>query len=120
VNKTYTVANITEAKIPLDFTVSENAFQVAFSLDGQDDVLIAGNTTLSGLSVGSHNVTVYAQDFVGNAGASETVTFTVLSEPELSSSNPESFPTVLVIIASSASVAVIGSSLLMYLKKRPH
>ncbi len=111
VNKTYTVANITEAKIPLDFTVSENASQVAFSLDGQDYILIAGNTTLSGLSVGSHNVAMYAWDLVGNAGASETVTFAMVAKPE-------SFPTLLVIIASGASVAVVGVGLLAYFKKR--
>jgi len=110
-NKTYTVANITEAKIPLDFTVSENASQVAFSLDGQDYILVAGNTTLTGLSVGSHNVTMYAWDLVGNAGASETVTFVMVAKPE-------SFPTLLVIIASGASVAVVGVGLLVYLKKR--
>jgi hypothetical protein len=118
-NKTYTVANITEAKIPLEFTVNENASKVAFSLDGQDDILIAGNTTLTGLSVGLHNVTVYAQDLAGNAGASETVTFAIVAETESSSSKPESFPTLLVIIASGASVAVIGLSLIAYLKKRP-
>jgi hypothetical protein len=120
INKTYTVANITEAKIPLEFTVSENASQVAFSLDGQADILIAGNSTLSGLSVGSHNVTVYAQDLAGNAGASETVTFSIVAEPESSSSKPESFPTPLVIVASGASVAVIGVGLLAYFKKRQH
>jgi len=111
VNKTYTVANITEAKIPLDFTVSENASQVAFSLDGQDYILTAGNTTLTGLSVGSHNVTMYARDLAGNAGASETVTFAMVAKPE-------SFPTLLVIIASGASVAVVGVGLLVYFKKR--
>jgi hypothetical protein len=117
-NKTYTVANITEAKIPLDFTVSENASQVAFSLDGQDYILIAGNTTLTGLSVGSHNVTMYAQDLAGNAGATETVTFAMVAKPESSPFKPESFPTLLVIIASGASVAVIGAGLLVYFKKR--
>jgi hypothetical protein len=52
VDKTYTAANISTANIPLDFTVSGNVSEVASSLDGQDDTLIAGNATLTGLSIG--------------------------------------------------------------------
>lgn len=48
-----------------------------YSLDGQDNVTIAGNTTLSELANGLHNVTVYANGTEGNIGASETIIFTV-------------------------------------------
>jgi len=51
-------------------------------LDGQENVTIAGNTTLVGLSSGVHNVTVYACDDAGNVGSLETLTFTV-AKPEL-------------------------------------
>jgi hypothetical protein len=56
-----------------------------------------------------HSVVVYANDTFGNVGRSEAVTFPVdASEP---------FPTTLV-IASIGSVAIVGSGLLVYLKKR--
>ena len=116
INKTYTTGNTTTASIPLDFTVNENVSKVAFSLDGQDNISIAGNTTLTGLSVGSHNMTVYAQDLAGNTGASETVNFTIAAKPE-PRPEPEPFPTTLVATASGASTAIIGITLLWYFKK---
>src|SRR3972149_349064 len=90
VNKTYTVANITTASIPLDFTVSENVSQVAYSLDGHNKTTIAGKTTLSGLPTGSHTVTVYAGDVAGNTGASETIYFAIVEEPN--EPEPETMP----------------------------
>jgi len=99
--------------VDLNFSVSEPVSQVTYSLDGQENVTVAGNTTLAGLSAGAHNVTVYAWDTAGNMGASPTVTFTVAV--------PEPFPTALVATASGLSVAAVGLGLLMvYFKKRKH
>jgi len=95
--------------VPLDFTVNEQVSQITYSLDGQGNVAVAGNTTLTGLSVGVHNVTVYAQDAAGNVGASETITFTV--------EKPEPFPSSAVAVASTAVAAVIGVSLVVYFIK---
>ena len=94
----------------LNFTVNEPVSQLTYSLDGHTNVTVAGNTTLTGLSIGVHNVTVYATDNVGNIGF-ETITFTI-AEPE-----PEPFPTIIV-VASIVSVAVVGIGLLIYFKKR--
>lgn len=47
-NKTYETADLL-----LNFTVSEES-QVSYSLDGQDNVTISGNCTLTKLSFGSH------------------------------------------------------------------
>jgi hypothetical protein len=105
-NKTYVTSDV-----PLSFTVDEAVSQIKYSLDGQDNVTIAGNTTLAGLPVGVHNVTVYAWDEAENVGSSETVYFTI-AEPE-----PEPFPTTLVIVPI-ALVALIGMGLLAYFKKR--
>jgi hypothetical protein len=80
-------------------------------LDGQENVTVAGNTTLANLPYGEHNVTVYATDNVGNI-ASETITFTI-AEPE-----PEPFPTTLVATGAVATIAVVGVGLLVYFKKR--
>jgi parallel beta-helix repeat protein len=71
-NKTYTV----NASIPLTFTVDEFATWMGYSLDGQANVTITGNTTLPTLPDGWHYVTVYANDTFGNMGFA-TVYFTV-------------------------------------------
>jgi hypothetical protein len=49
---------------------------MGYSLDGQENVTIAGNTNLTGLSHGAHFVTVYANDTADNMGSSDTVHFT--------------------------------------------
>jgi hypothetical protein len=103
-NKTFASSDV-----PLDFTASDLVTQVSYSLDGDDNVAIAGNTTLTGLSNGEHNVTVYYADIVGNVGASETLYFTVAV--------PDPFPTTLVI---TASLALVGVGLLVYFKKHKH
>ena len=69
---------------------------------------IAGNNTLTALSNGLHNITVYAWTLDGTAGASETAYFCV---QEL-----EPFPTVAA--ASTISVAVAGTSLVLYWKRK--
>ena len=104
-NKTYYTPDI-----PLSFTVNEPNTQVIYSLDGRENVTVAGNTTLTDLSIGEHNVTVYALDKGGNMGASETMYFSV----------EEPFPVAPVATASLATVAVLGVGLLFYFKKRKH
>jgi hypothetical protein len=102
-NKTY------GKSFPLNFTVNESVSNVKYSLDGLNNVTVAGNATLTGLSNGNHNVTVYATDEAGNTGATETIYFSV----------EEPFPLVLV-IAASVSIATISIGLLVYFKKRKH
>ena len=111
-NKTYH-----QSTISLNFTLDEPASKIEYSVDGQKNVTINGNTTLTDLSIGEHNCTVYATDVEGNIGASETITFTV-SKPE--QPEPEPFPTVPVAVASVAAVAVASVGLLVCFKKRKH
>jgi parallel beta-helix repeat protein len=101
-----------ESSIPLLFAVDKQVNWMGYSLDGQDNVTISGNTTITDLPNGLHNVTVYAKDEFENMGASETISFSV--------DVPEPFPTALVIIVSGASVAVVSVGLLVYFKKRKH
>jgi hypothetical protein len=103
-NKTYNTSNV-----KLDFSVNEPISVVTYSLDGKDNVTISGNTTLTGLPNGGHNVIVYGTDEAGNVGVSQTVYFEV--------DVPEPFPTTMV-IASVITVAVVGVGLLVYFKKR--
>jgi hypothetical protein len=96
------------SSVDLVFTVNKPVNWTGYSLDGQDNVTITGNTTLSGLSNGLHNVTVYARDEFENTGASETISFTVEAP----------FPLVPVAAASVATVAVVIAGLLVYFRKR--
>jgi hypothetical protein len=96
-------------EVSLNFTVNESALKISHVLDGQDNVTLAGNTTLTGLSEGEHSLTVYATDEAGNIGTSETVTFTI--------AKPEPLPTNLV-ASSAASITVFSAVLLVYFKKR--
>lgn len=93
--------------IALNFTVNEALTQIMYSLDGEENVTISGNTTLTGLANGDHNLTIYAKDKAGNVGASETTRF-VVNAP---------FPIALVIAASGVSAAIIGVSLIVHFKK---
>lgn len=65
-----------QSKIPLNFTVNEEISYATYSLDGKDNITISKNTTLTGLSIGQHNLTVYAWDAFGNVG-NQTVYFTI-------------------------------------------
>jgi hypothetical protein len=104
------IKNSTTSDIPLNISINVPTSKITYSLDYQENVTIAGNTTLTGLSNGFHNVTVYAWDATGNVGASETVMFTI--------AKTEPFPTVPVAAASAAIVAVAGVGLLIFFKKR--
>jgi N-acetylneuraminic acid mutarotase len=106
-NQTYN-----ESSVFLVFTVDKPVNWIGYSLDGEENVTVTGNFTLTGLSNGLHNVTVYAKDTFENVGASATVTFTV--------AKPEPFPATLVVTASGVAVAVVGAGLLVYFKKHKH
>jgi hypothetical protein len=102
-NETYNTSTV-----PLDFVTNEHISQATYSIDGQDNVTITGNTTLSGLASGKHNLIIYAKDEAGNTGASKTTWFNV-TEP---------FPTTLVAAVSATMIATISIVLIVYFKKR--
>lgn len=104
-NTTYNSANVT-----LEFTINKQTSWMGYSLDGQNITTITGNTTLSGLSSGLHNVTLYAKDPFENIVTYETTWFSK-AEPIA-----EPFPTTIV-IASVVTVTVICIGLLLYFKK---
>ena len=65
------------ASIPLTYTVSGPASWIGYSLDGQLNLTINGNTTLPILPDGWHEVVVYAMDALGNMEASPARNFAV-------------------------------------------
>jgi hypothetical protein len=102
-NKTYYTP-----ELPLNFTVDESTSWRGYSLDGQDNASIAGNTTLKGLACGSHSLVVYANDTVGNMGTTGPIEFTI--------AKPETFPIVPVAVTVVA-VVVISVGLVVHFKK---
>jgi parallel beta-helix repeat protein len=103
-NKTYTVNHVS-----LAFASSEPTSWIGYSLDGQANVTIAGNTTLSRLSTGSHWLVVYANDTDGKTGSSETIYFTVGQQSE-------PFP-ITWIVGAAIIIAISGTAFLVYFKK---
>jgi len=101
-DKTYYASNV-----QLNVIVNEPVSEVIYSLDGQKNVAVTGNTTLTDLSKGEHDVTVCAIDSAGNKGNPETVHFSI--------EVPEPFPTALV-VASVVLAAIIVVGLLVYFR----
>jgi len=97
--------------VSLNFTLSKPVEWIGYSLDGEENMTVTGNFTLTDLSNGLHNLTVYANDTFGNMGASEPVSFTVAV--------PERFPFVPFAVAAVAVIAIVAvAGLLLYRRKR--
>jgi len=107
-NKTYSTT-----EMPLNFWVNEPTSNITYCLDKTNNITIAGNATVSGLSVGAHNLTVYAWDAAGNIGVSQTIDFEVAQETET-----EPFPWLPVAAAVAIAAVVVAVAVVMYLKKR--
>lgn len=110
-NQTYDTTNIL-----LNFTVNEPVLEMSYSLDAQTNVAIAGNISLPELSYGTHNITIYTTDIVGNTGASETIYFTISKEIAPRQQTLEPSPTTWA-AAVVASVTGVSIGLLFYLVK---
>ena len=54
---------------------------MGYSLDNQANVTITAGINLLGLPQGAHNITIYANDSLGNMGSSNTVFFSVDTLP---------------------------------------
>jgi N-acetylneuraminic acid mutarotase len=107
-NQTYN-----DSSVPLVFSVNKLLAWASYSLDGQQNITITGNDTLTNMANGLHYVTVYANDSFGNIGVAESSNFTVALTPL---KNSQTFPTVPV-AAVSVAVALVVAGLLVYHKK---
>jgi hypothetical protein len=96
------------SSISLDFSTDKPVLELSYSIDGKQNETIIGNSTITNLSNGLHNVTIYAKDSFGNIGASETKSFII--------ARPEPFQGVPVAVVSIVSVAV-AIGLMVYHKK---
>ena len=97
-----------DTSVPLVFSIYEPSSSMSYSLDGQDNVTVTGNSTLTELPNGAHNLTVYVTDRSGNVGVSEIISFSSYKEPE---------PSTLVVGAIGILATVIVGIGLVYYKK---
>ncbi len=100
-NKTYDTTNV-----QLTFTINEAVTYLAYSLDGQENVKINGNVTLPALSNGSHRLTIYTTDEVGNS-AQTTIYF-----------NVSPFPIITVAAVAAIVTIVLASGFLFYKRRK--
>jgi hypothetical protein len=125
--------------VPLNVTVQINGLiyhnietikALNYSIDGQTAIsmtliepsdlspgyYVHGNDTLTGLSDGTHNLTIYLE--TGISGLRENFNTTISFAVDTSAGSiPEPFPTAFVVVASVAAVIVVAG-LLVYFKKR--
>jgi hypothetical protein len=118
VPKTYNVTNIS-----LNATFSELVSWVRYSLDGKANVTLDMSNTLSfdhsltELSEGKHNITLYACDRSGHTEASDNIEFMVVQETE-TKSDTTGFSAMISLAAFPTVVVVAVGLLLVYFKKR--
>ncbi|MCZ2809700.1 MAG: DUF362 domain-containing protein [Candidatus Bathyarchaeota archaeon] len=116
-NKTYSTNDV-----PLNFIVNKPTSWIGYSLDGQANVTVGGNTILTSLMDGSHSVIVYANYTAGNMGASNVVWFTVDTTPPTivninqSPSNPDDGEAVTVSVTSIDQHSGVNNVVLSYRK----
>jgi micrococcal nuclease len=104
-NKTYATSDI-----PLTFTVNEPVSWIAYSFDNEANVTITGNTTLFGLSDGSHSLIVYAEDLHGNL-ASEIIYFAIdtqKTEPQQADTFPSTSQLYMIVIVIVVIAGITG------------
>lgn len=104
-NKTYTTSSLS-----LNFTIDEVTSWIGYSLDGQANVTIAGNTTLSGLSDGAHSLIVYAKDIDENIGASEIIYFSIETGLPL---------WIIIVVIITAAAVTSGIGYVLYKRRKP-
>lgn len=102
-NRTYTSTDI-----PLSITTDDPAAELSYVLDN-NRVAIQGNTTLTGLTYGSHNLTVYARDKAGNTGSSGII-FTI-------NESSDNFLTYSIVVVVASLIAMVCIAAVWYIKK---
>jgi hypothetical protein len=107
------IENSSTPDVLLNVNVNCTASRIVYSLDGRENQSFSGNTTLTGLSNGLHNVTVYAWNLDGNVGVSDTLFFDV--------EVPEPFPTTQIIaVFLIVSAVIVCIALFIFVRKRLH
>lgn len=108
-NKQYTTT-----VVPLDFAISEPAAWIGYSLDGDTNVTIPGNTSLTDLAEGPHDLVVYFRDAGSLTVYSNQVHFTVDTATQQTGGPPYTLIAIIVgaiIIALLVGLVIAGQLL---------
>ncbi len=103
------------SEIPLNLTVNEAYSKIAYSLNGQHNVTVTGNSTLPHLDAGEYNETFYVWDAAGNVGSSQTANFSVAETQNTPEAANDSL--LLQAVAVISTVVVVGVCLLSYRRR---
>jgi hypothetical protein len=91
--------------VPLTVSIDEPTSWTGYSLDGQANITLTENVTLAGLNDGYHNITISANDTIGNMGKSNPIAFNV------STPTPSPTPTITASLSESASALNYGNKI---------
>lgn len=108
INQTYN-----NSSIPIVFGVNKNITMASYSLDGEQNVTLTGNTTIANVPNGFHNLTIYANDTYGNIG-SQIVNFTVEKSQMEIFRNTITF----MVIAVPTALVILIAGLLLFRRHR--
>ena len=92
--------------IQFTFSLNEPAKELAYSLDNNTLTPVIGNVSLPALTNGSHRLTIYATDEVGNSD-SKTIYFSI-----------STFPIIGVIAAIAVAIIISATGYLFYHRKK--
>ena len=114
-NTSYAAIGNSYTTVPLTFEANASLSWVGYSLDGGANVTVSNGTMIE-IPVGSSNLTVYANDTVGNWAVPQTVYYSVAWN---GGTPPEPFPWLPIAVALTVAVAaVVAVAAAVYLKKR--
>ena len=109
-------ATFETSAVPLNFTVDHAVTEMSYCLDGQEAIPLSGNTTLTDLANGQHNVAVCATDEYGYAGVSDILFFNV----NVTKADAPEFPLVPFVAISAILVVSAVAGVMVHFKKRKH
>ena len=111
-NATY---NMTE--VPLIFNVNEDS-EISYSLDNQANITMNGNTTLTGLVTGLHNIVVYATDAAGHIGKSQDIFFTIDLESKTSINSYLNILDISSIVVVITALLIVVPIVILFIKEK--
>ena len=87
-----------KTNISLVFSIDEPFYWIGYSLDGEHNVTVNGNTTISNIAYGSQSIKIYANSTFGIIGVSKTIDFSIAKAEPLT---PEIVIAVFVVVIGS-------------------
>jgi hypothetical protein len=97
-----------QTELPLNVTVNEPTSWMGYSIDNMANVTLGGNTTLTP-SAGPHRIIIYANDTTGNMAKSDTINFTIQTNPA---------PEITLNAISAVGIIAVAAFLIIYFYRR--